>query len=143
MNGKFPSVCISFWASATEPRLTLLTLQNKQIDRGLNSILLSRPLSNPSPKLSAQSREIVEDFREVIANAKNLILVKNEGNLIQEFFWDVANTDYSGVQRPQGIMGREAVKDHGQQTAEGLKTLGTLIVTNGQFRKLCKRPPAP
>lgn len=78
-----------------------------------------------------------------MVNAKKLILIKNDGNLIQEFFWDASNMERPEIQPPEGIRGRErergleAAKQDGQHTAEGLKTLGTLLVTNGQFRKLC------
>ena len=100
-------------------------------------------MSQPSQRLSPEGRQIVEDVRNVVVDGKNLVLVKNEGNLIQDFLWDAEHLDRPQVQQPEGIVGRDTAKQHGQQTAEGLKTLGTLIVTNGQFRKLRKQYPNP
>merc|ERR1712093_674687 len=62
---------------------------NEQIDIALNSFLKSRPMANPSKKLSSEGRALVADFRDVVEQAKYM-----------------------------------------------LRTLGTLIISNGQFRKL-------
>lgn len=123
------------------PQLTGV-LKNKQIDVALNSLLGSKALNSPSEDLSSESREIIEDIKEVIANARNLILVKNEGHLLQEFIWEAENTPQpTSAQQPGGGVDRDAAKQHGAQAAEDLKTLGTLLITNGQFRKLCMSIP--
>ncbi|KMU78652.1 hypothetical protein CISG_01693 [Coccidioides immitis RMSCC 3703] len=109
---------------------------NKQIDIALNSVLQSKPFTSPSTKLSEEGRVVVQDVRNVINSAKNLVLVKNEGNLLQEFIWDAENFQRPQVETPEKPVDREGAKQHGQQVAEGLKTLGTLLVTNGEFRKL-------
>lgn len=110
---------------------------NKQIDVALNSLLQSEPMSSPSQDLSADTFKVTDDVKEVIANARNLLLVKNEGNLIQEFLWDVQNLQKPGSAGGQTLsMDKEAEKQRGAQAAKGLKTLGTLLITNGQFRKL-------
>lgn len=81
---------------------------------------------------------IVQDVRDVITRARNLLLVKNEDNLLQEFIWDAENFQKPAVGTPEKPIGKDGAKQDGQQVAEGLKTLGTLLVTNGEFRKLRK-----
>lgn len=104
----------------------------------MNSLLQSKGLSSPSQDLSADTFKITDDVREVITNARNLLLVKNEGNLIQEFLWDVQNLQKPGAAGGATLsIDKEAEKQRGAQAAKGLKTLGTLMITNGQFRKLC------
>ncbi|KAK2868124.1 hypothetical protein FQN49_003130 [Arthroderma sp. PD_2] len=110
---------------------------NKQIDVALNSVLASKSLASPSSELSAETRRIIEDIRHVIISARNLVLVKNEGNMIQEFIWDAEHFKGPGdVQAPDTSGEKAAAKQNAQQIAAGLKTLGTLLITNGQFRKL-------
>ncbi|EFR03238.1 hypothetical protein MGYG_06240 [Nannizzia gypsea CBS 118893] len=110
---------------------------NKQIDVALNSLLASKSLANPSPELSTETRQIIDDLRHIIISARNLVLVKNDGNMIQEFIWDAGNFKGPGdIQGPDTSGEKAAAKQNAQQTAAGLKTLGTLLITNGQFRKL-------
>ena len=59
--------------------------------------------------------------------------------MIQEFIWDATNFKGPGdIQAPDTSGEKAAAKQNAQQTAAGLRTLGTLLITNGQFRKLCK-----
>ncbi|OAL67889.1 hypothetical protein A7C99_1021 [Trichophyton rubrum] len=110
---------------------------NKQIDVALNSLLATKSLANPSSELSTETRQIIEDLRHVIISARNLVLVKNDGNMIQEFIWDATNFKGPGdIQAPDTSGEKAAAKQNAQQTAAGLRTLGTLLITNGQFRKL-------
>jgi hypothetical protein len=114
---------------------------NDQIDIALNSFISSRALSNPSERLSAEGRELVADVVDVVKHAKNLLLSKNEGNLLQDFIWQTRQFDASTVNTPNAPLTKEDAKQHGDKALEGLRTLGTLLITNGQFRKLCKSPP--
>jgi len=75
-------------------------------------------MAAPSKRLSAEGQALVADFRGVVEQAKYLLLTKNEGNLLQ--------------------VSAETAKQHGKQAKDGLRTLGTLLISNGQFRKLCK-----
>jgi hypothetical protein len=113
-------------------------LQNEQIDVALNSFLKSRPMANPSKKLSAEGRALVADFRSVVEQAKYLLLTKNEGNLLQDFIWQSQKIEGGNVTLPGAPVDKETAKQHGNEALEGFRTLGTLIITNGQFRKLCK-----
>lgn len=109
---------------------------NKQIDIALNSTLASRPLSRPSSKLSSEGRELVGDVRDVIEKAKTLLLTKNEGNLIQDFIWQCQVAGSGNASTPGAPVSKQTAKQHGNQALDGLRTLGTLIISNGQFRKL-------
>ncbi|RMZ89392.1 hypothetical protein DV736_g3375, partial [Chaetothyriales sp. CBS 134916] len=109
---------------------------NKQIDVALNSALASKPLSAPSPKLSAEGKQLVADLREVIKQAKYLLLSKNEGNLLQDFIWDTQHLQHGNAKLPSLSTNKEAAEQHKNELLNGLKTLGSLILSNGQFRKL-------
>ncbi|OAG42965.1 hypothetical protein AYO21_02916 [Fonsecaea monophora] len=109
---------------------------NKQIDVALNSALESKALSSPSPKLSEEGRKLVGDLKEVIRQAKYLLLSKNDGNLLQEFIWDTQHLDGSNANLPNAPTDKATAQQHGDEALEGLKTLGRLILSNGQFRKL-------
>ncbi|KAF2838047.1 hypothetical protein M501DRAFT_1017080 [Patellaria atrata CBS 101060] len=109
---------------------------NKQIDVALNSALESKALGKPSNKLSAEGQKLVADVREVIEQAKILLLTKNEGNLLQDFIWQTQQVNSGTASTPNAPVDKETAKQHGNEALEGLRTLGTLIISNGQFRKL-------
>ncbi|KAL8736013.1 MAG: hypothetical protein Q9166_000575 [cf. Caloplaca sp. 2 TL-2023] len=109
---------------------------NKQIDVALNSAIASKPLANPSSKLSPEGRHLVADLRDVIEQAKVLLLTKNEGNLLQDFSWQTRLVSGSGAQIPGAPIDKGTAQQHGNQALDGLRTLGTLLISNGQFRKL-------
>ncbi|KAH8668267.1 hypothetical protein BGZ60DRAFT_487882 [Tricladium varicosporioides] len=109
---------------------------NEQIDIALNSFLASRPIANPSKKLSPEGRALVADFRDVVEQAKYLLLTKNEGNLLQDFIWQSQKIDGGNAALPGAPIDKETAQQHGNEALEGLRTLGTLLISNGQFRKL-------
>ncbi|KAK2605426.1 hypothetical protein N8I77_008263 [Diaporthe amygdali] len=109
---------------------------NDQIDVALNSFLASKALSSPADKLSTEGKALVKDFREVVTQAKNLLLSKNEGNLLQDFIWQTTQFDPNAISAPNAPVNKETAQQHGDKALQGLRTLGTLIITNGQFRKL-------
>ena len=111
---------------------------NKQIDIALNSFLASRALANPSKRLSEEGHVLVADLRDVVEKAKILLLSKNEGNLIQDFAWQTQQVSATGATVPGAPVDKDTAKQHGNEALEGLRTLGTLIISNGQFRKLRK-----
>jgi hypothetical protein len=109
---------------------------NKQIDVALNSALASKPLSTPSKKLSSEGQKLVGDLKTVIEQAKILLLTKNEGNLLQDFIWQAEQITGAGTQLPGAPVDKDTAKQHGNEALDGLRTLGTLLISNGQFRKL-------
>lgn len=114
-----------------------LTLsQNKQIDVAMNTALEWGPLSKPSNKLSTEGQQLVADLRDVIEKTKIMLLAKNQGNLLQDFIWQTQAIGTGGAKKPDMPIEKETARQQGQEALEGLRTLGQLLITNGQFRKL-------
>lgn len=111
-------------------------IKNEQVDVALNSFLESKALKSPSGRLSAEGQSLVADTREVVRLAKYLFLSKNEGNVLQDFIWESEQFRPTGIEGPHAPVDKATAKKHGDQAVQGLRTLGTLIITNGQFRKL-------
>jgi hypothetical protein len=111
---------------------------NVQIDVALNSFLGTKALSNPSSKLSDEGKDLVQDTRNVVEEAKKLLLSKNDGNLLQDFIWQTSSYDYKSVQGVNAPVSKDSAKQDGDEALEGFRTLGKLLITNGQFRKLRK-----
>ncbi|KAL4725510.1 hypothetical protein ACLX1H_007659 [Fusarium chlamydosporum] len=109
---------------------------NDQIDVALSSFLASRALSGRHEKLSTEGQELVKDAADAIKQAKYLLLSKNEGNLIQDFIYQTTQFDPKNVNTPNAPVSKDVAKQDGDQALEGLRTLGQLLITNGQFRKL-------
>ena len=107
----------------------------------MNSALASRPLASPSKKLSSEGQELVRDLQDVIEKAKVLLLTKNEGNLIQDFIYQSTKMTTGDAKKPGAPVDKDTAKQHGNEALEGLRTLGQLLISNGQFRKLCKSIP--
>lgn len=110
---------------------------NKQCDVALNSAIASKALSSPPSGLSSEGQVLIKDLRNVIDQTKKLVLSKNEGQILQDFMWEAQNI---GAKEPPGKPNAPVPQDSAQEDAdravEGLKTLGTLLITNGEFRKL-------
>lgn len=104
----------------------------------MNSALEWNQLRNPPKKLSAEGQVLVGDLRDIIEKAKVLLLTKNHGNLIQDFIWQTQHLDQGNASGLNAPLDKETAKQHGNQALEGLRTLGELLITNGQFRKLRK-----
>ncbi|KAF2026892.1 hypothetical protein EK21DRAFT_115391 [Setomelanomma holmii] len=109
---------------------------NKQIDIALNSAIASKPLSSPSKKLSTEGQKLVADLKTVIEQAKILLLTKNDGNLLQDFIWQAEQITGAGTTLPGAPVDKDTARQHGNEALDGLRTLGTLLISNGQFRKL-------
>ena len=67
-----------------------------------------------------------------------MLLTKNDGNLLQDFIWQTQSVGTGNATKPNAPIEKETAKQQGQEAVEGLRTLGKLIITNGQFRKLRK-----
>ena len=80
---------------------------------------------------------MVGDFRDIVQQAQHLLLSKNEGNLLQDFIWQSQHIDGGSAAKPGVPVGKDEAKQHGNEALDGLRTLGTLLISNGQFRKLC------
>jgi len=102
----------------------------------MNSFLASRWLSKPNSQLSAEGRALIADVKDVIDNAKQLLLTKNEGNLLQDFIYQCQVAGTGSASTPNAGPNSQQAKQQGKQALDGLRTLGTLLISNGQFRKL-------
>lgn len=111
---------------------------NKQCDIALNSALQSNALSSPSKELSEDGQTLVEDLRNVIDQARKLFMSKNEGQLLQDFIWEAQHLGSVEAKKPGATVDKDGAKQDGNQAMDGLKTLGTLLITNGEFRKICR-----
>lgn len=72
----------------------------------------------------------------MIEQAKILLLTKNDGNLLQDFIWQTQQISGGNAKTPSAPVDKDTARQHGNEALEGLRTLGTLIISNGQFRKL-------
>ena len=63
-------------------------------------------------------------------------MTKNEGNLLQNFIWETQHLDGGNARLPGAPVDKATAQQHGNEALDGLRTLGTLIISNGQFRKL-------
>jgi hypothetical protein len=86
--------------------------------------------------LSEEGRHLVADLQEVIKQAKYLLLTKNQGNLLQDFIWQTQHLSGGDAKLPGAPTDKQTAQQHGNQALEGLRTLATLLISNGQFRKL-------
>ncbi|KAI9894334.1 MAG: hypothetical protein M1814_003090 [Vezdaea aestivalis] len=109
---------------------------NKQIDVAMNSALASKPLATPSKRLSPEGQKLISDLRSVVEQAKILLLTKNQGNLLQDFIWHSEQLSGGSATVPGAPIDKETAQKHGNDALDGLRTLGTLLISNGQFRKL-------
>lgn len=125
---------LSFHIIEANERLT--HSQNEQIDVALNSFLESKALKSPSEKLSDDGKGLVGDSREVVRLMKYLFLSKNEDNLLQDFIWQTGQFDPKSIQGPGTPIDKKTAQQQGNEALEGIRTLGKLMITNGQFRKL-------
>lgn len=101
----------------------------------------SKVLTSPPQELSDDGKVLVRDLRNVIDQAKKLLLTKNEGELLQEFVWQAQQISLEAAKAPNVPVSKDEGKQDANKALEGLKTLGTLLITNGEFRKLRKFYP--
>lgn len=103
----------------------------------MNSALAWKPLANPPSSLSREGQHLCADLRDVIEKAKVLLLSKNQGDLIQDFTWQTRNTGSGAAGGVSAPVDKDTAKQHANEAGQSLRTLGELLITNGQFRKLC------
>lgn len=57
---------------------------------------------------------------------------------MQDFIWQAQQISAGHVQAPNVPVSKETGQQDANKALEGLKTLGTLLITNGEFRKICE-----
>lgn len=107
---------------------------NKQIDTALTSFTNHTKLENPNQNLSDEGKVILQDFRNVVEEAKRLLLTKNYDESLQEFIWNTTQLGVKGGPQTDTpglpVTGDSASRD-AQEAKNGLRVLGELIITNG------------
>jgi hypothetical protein len=98
--------------------------------------LASKALNSQPAKLSDEGKVLVADVRDAVEKLKLLFLSKNDGNLLQDFIWQCQQITAGDATLPNAPTDKATAQEHGNQALAGLRTLGTLILSNGQFRKL-------
>lgn len=58
---------------------------NRQIDETLDYFVNTAPFD--TNKLSREGQQLIEGFRQVVLDAKKIVNVKNQDELIQNFVW--------------------------------------------------------
>ncbi|KAK4051695.1 hypothetical protein OIO90_004645 [Microbotryomycetes sp. JL221] len=111
---------------------------NEQISETLDYTVNHSPIETSN--LSSEGQTLIEDFREIIRTAKQIVEEKNADELVQNFLYHTRQVDYSkgnlkGI--TPGVSQDERERD-AQQAIEHLRTLGKLIFTNSEARKLLK-----
>lgn len=86
-------------------------------------------------KLSAEGQQLIQDCKQIIEDARQIVLKKNPDENIQNFIHHTTETNYD-VAAPKAGPSKDQLKDHGQTALQHLQTIGKLIVTNGEFRKI-------
>ena len=86
--------------------------------------------------MSDEGKLLVNDLKDVIEKAKILLLSKNDGDLLQDFIWQSQQVSGGNATLPGAPVDKATAQQHGNEALEGLRTLGTLLLSNGQFRKL-------
>jgi len=111
---------------------------NRQIDETLDYALESSPVDRS--KLSKEGKMLIQDFQNIIRTAKRMVSIKNEDELFQNFLYNTRHVDTSkaNLNAVNTPVGKDDLKNDGQQAVEHLRTLGKLIFTNSEARKLLK-----
>ncbi|KAK9374244.1 uncharacterized protein V1513DRAFT_446467 [Lipomyces chichibuensis] len=118
---------------------------NNQIDVALNSFLATDFMNADSTwnrRLSEEGHGLLKDFAGIVENAKILVLTKNYDNLFQDFVWHSSKMNIVEGHEPgltttgTGDTEKDSATLYDHDVIKGLRDLGTLIITNGQFRKL-------
>ncbi|KAK9461687.1 uncharacterized protein V1516DRAFT_672695 [Lipomyces oligophaga] len=114
---------------------------NDQFDIAVNSLLASEimdPQSSGNSSLSENGKLILSDLADAIQKTKILWLNKNKNHLMQEFLYHASNarSDTMPIKESSASESRDSATLYDRSTIQDLKTLGNLVITNGQFRSL-------
>ncbi|KAH9984085.1 hypothetical protein BJV74DRAFT_848879 [Russula compacta] len=110
---------------------------NQQIDTALSYVLAHSPVDQE--QLSPEGRKLIRDCRDIIETARLIVQEKNADELFQDFMWNTNSVDLSNANKdPNDILPVDKLKvqDDSRQAARHLRTLGNLIATNSEVRKI-------
>ncbi|GAA5972551.1 hypothetical protein JCM8115_000263 [Rhodotorula mucilaginosa] len=115
------------------------TPNNKQCLETLDYIVDHSPIDER--KLSKDGRTLVEDSRDIIRTIRTIVAEKNDDEAIQNFIYHTRKTSLPSSKDVKNVStgtDQEQMQQDGQQAVEHLRTLGKLIFTNSEARKLLK-----
>jgi len=111
---------------------------NKQAEETLDYLSGTAPFD--TSKLSREGQELVEQARAVIQDAKKLLLVKNQDELIQNFIWNTREIDVQShkenLKSTSAPVDKETARSEGQEAVQNLRVIAKLLFTNSEVRKL-------
>ncbi|KAI0777372.1 hypothetical protein BD413DRAFT_467001 [Trametes elegans] len=110
---------------------------NEQIDRFLTYVLQHSPVDVKD--LSPDGRRLIQDSRDIIETAREIVLQKNADELFQNFIWHTRDVDIDQAKKdPNEVLpvDKEKAKNDGREAVKHLRTLLSLVLTNAEVRKL-------
>lgn len=90
-------------------------------------------------KLSPEGQRLIQDTRDIIETARQMVAEKNADELFQNFIWHTRRVDVDRAkQDPSNLapVDKTKVQQDGNQAIQHLRTLLTLVLTNSEARKL-------
>ncbi|GAA5918486.1 hypothetical protein JCM6882_008315 [Rhodosporidiobolus microsporus] len=112
---------------------------NRQCIETLNYVIDHSPIDES--KLSKDGKTLVEDTREIIRVLKQIVEEKNDDEAIQNFIYhtkQVQTPSMNDVKDVSTGTDKGQMQDDANRATEHLRTLGKLIFTNSEARKLLK-----
>ncbi|GAC75401.1 hypothetical protein PANT_15c00056 [Moesziomyces antarcticus T-34] len=107
---------------------------NKQIDDTLKYTLANSPVE--TSKLSPDGKKLIQDVRELIETARQIVVNKNGEEEFQNFLYATRKANVAGnVNVKAPITADDAKKDR-ETASEAFRTLLTLFLRNGELRKI-------
>ncbi|EIN12698.1 hypothetical protein PUNSTDRAFT_97516 [Punctularia strigosozonata HHB-11173 SS5] len=110
---------------------------NAQIDETLRYVLDNSPVDLNS--LSPEGRKLIEDTRDIVETAREMILEKNSDEVFQNFVWHTRDVDYDRLKKDPSALttvDQQKAQQDSQQAVKHLRTLLSLVFTNSEARKL-------
>ncbi|KAI0245752.1 hypothetical protein BJV78DRAFT_1260530 [Lactifluus subvellereus] len=110
---------------------------NQQIDDALQYVLAHSPVDQD--QLSPEGRKLIQDCRDIIETARLIVREKNADELFQNFMWNTNTVDLGNAKKDPNEelpVDKSKVQDDSRQAARHLRTLGNLIATNSEVRKI-------
>ncbi|OJT01692.1 hypothetical protein TRAPUB_7748 [Trametes pubescens] len=110
---------------------------NDQIDKTLKYVLQNSPVDIKD--LSPDGQRLIQDTRDIIETAREIVQQKNADELFQNFVWHTRDVNVDHAKKdPNEVVpvDKEKAKSDGQQAVKHLRTLLSLVLTNSEVRKL-------
>ncbi|KAI9441014.1 hypothetical protein H4582DRAFT_2074783 [Lactarius indigo] len=110
---------------------------NQQIDAALKYVLDHSLVDQD--RLSSDGHKLIQDGRDIIETARLIVREKNADEIFQNFMWNINYEELSSVKKdPSEVLpaDKSKVKDDAHEAARHLRTLGNLVVTNREVRKI-------